>query len=76
MSDTLSFDPWMPVSKDDPDPLCQDGEPYCEGQSPCQGFICTREPGHPGLHVASYSNGLVCCDSWGITPQQRLPEGF
>jgi hypothetical protein len=24
------------------------------------GGICTREPGHPGQHIATYSNGRVC----------------
>ena len=76
MSDARSFDPWTLLHNNETDPLCQEMEPYCEEQSPCGGFICTRENGHEGLHVASYSGGQVCCNSWGLPPDQRLPEGF
>ena len=76
MSEPLPFDPWTPLSNGDADPLCRETEPFCEELAPCRSFVCTRENGHEGLHVASYSRSQVCCDAWGLTLQQCLPEGF
>lgn len=74
---TPTVDPWQPMRQRDHDPFYQRGGPSCEALSPPdQTFVCTRALNHPGVHVASYGDGSVCCDSWGLDVNQRLPRGF
>ena len=77
MSEAQSFNSLTPLVRGETDPLYMGHSRYryCAMEAPNSGFVCTRPAGHVGLHVAT-SYGHVCCDAWGLTLQQCLPEGF
>ena len=82
MSEGLTLDPWTPLFKGDYDPLSYEADggwqrgTICEEPDPSGEFFCTRKREHMGLHVAAFANGRVCCNAWGRTRGQSLPEGF
>ena len=70
---------WTPLRNGDIDPFAFTGLPLCKQMRiPNVGptFVCTRQVGHGGLHVACYSGRDVCCNSWGVPVEFALPEGF
>lgn len=73
------FDYWTVLSEGMTDPHVRvGGAVYCRAESPNRKYVCTRIPHHPGLHVASYIDGRVCCTAWGpaVPRELQLPEGF
>ena len=77
MHEAPAYDPWMHLSDGDTDPFFAGPNGiYCMASAPTGPYICTRSIGHDGYHVAAKRGGRVCCNSWGIAPHLRLPEGF
>ena len=66
----------------DPEPetfapqLSNSGHNYCMAEEN-QGWVCTREPGHPGYHIAhNGDNGRILASWHDCHPSLRVSEGL
>lgn len=59
------------------DPKYHFAHDQCRANPPNSSFICTRKYGHDDFyHVASYSDGRICCSPWLNLTNLTVPEGL
>lgn len=57
-----AVDPLAHIRQKDTTPEAADADPYCSAGN--VGLICTREPGHPGQHIAGCGAGNPVAAVW------------